>query len=303
MTGDLTTSRKARLEGGRRLHRDTVTGDTQAPLVSIVTVVRNAAKVIEQTIVSVLQQTYGNIEYIVVDGGSTDGTIDVIRKYDDKIDYWVSEPDSGISDAFNKGIKLAAGDFVGILNADDRLSPDQIANGVSALRTSEADFVFGDLLYHDEAGNIVHRINGDPAYARTIRSKMPELCHPTVLARRSAYERIGLFDTAYRYAMDYEWVLRLHINGGKGIYVKDVVGHMGLGGTSDVSYLKALREVRDIAARYGRPGWLVELEYRYRVLKGAGRRFLERHLPKGLFHRLRNVFNPRYASFDQDKRS
>jgi glycosyltransferase involved in cell wall biosynthesis len=273
------------------------------PVVSIITVVRNGERQIEETILSVLRQTFPNIEYIVIDGGSTDGTVEIIRKYSDKIAYWVSEPDNGISDAFNKGIGFATGEFIGILNADDRLSPDQIEQGVMALRKSNADFVFGDLLFHDEADRIVHRINGNPAYAKIIRRKMPELCHPTVLARRSAYERIGLFDTSYRYAMDYEWVLRLHVNGGTGLYVKDMVGHMGLGGASDVSYLRALREVRDIAVRYGRPKWLADCEYRYRVLKGGGRRFLERNLPKALFHPLRNLFNPRYTSTHKNERS
>ncbi len=265
-------------------------------LVSIVTIVRNAEHTLERTMLSVFDQTYRNVEYIVIDGGSTDRTPDIIRKYDDRIAYWVSEPDRGISDAFNKGIGKATGEFIGLLNADDRLSPDQIEQGVRALTGSDADFVFGDLLFHDEAGAIVHRINGDPDYARTIHSKMPELCHPTVLARRSAYERIGLFDTTYRYAMDYEWLLRLHASGGKGLYVPAVVGHMGIGGTSDISYRRALREVRDISVAYGRNRLAAELLYRYRIVKGAGRRLLERVLPKRLFERFRRIFNPRYSS-------
>lgn len=87
--------------------------------ISIVTVSYNAAKTIEQTIKSVINQTYSNIEYIVIDGGSTDGTVDIIRKYEDRIAYWVSEPDGGIFDAMNKGIKVATGEVVGIINSDD----------------------------------------------------------------------------------------------------------------------------------------------------------------------------------------
>ncbi len=276
-------------------HSATIRFAADKPVVSIITVVRNGVRQIEKTIVSVLRQTYGNIEYIVIDGGSTDGTIDVIRRYENKIAYWVSEPDKGISDAFNKGITAARGEFIALLNADDWMSEDQIEQGVHALQNSSADYVFGDLLFHDETGTILYRINGDPDYGRTIRSKMPELCHPTVLVRKSAYDRFGLFDTRYRYAMDYEWALRLHVRGARGKYVQQIVGHMGLGGASDASFRKAILEVRDIAVRYGRNRLVSEIEYRYRLIKGAGRRLLERALPSGLFDRLRNLFNPRYA--------
>ena len=197
------------------------------PLVSIITIVYNGIRQVEQTIASVLGQTYENIEYIVIDGGSTDGTVEIIKRYQDRIAYWVSEPDNGISDAFNKGINAATGEFVGLLNADDRMSADQVALGVQALLNSSADYIFGDLLFHDETGCILYRINGDPDYQRIIDSKMPELCHPTVLARKALYDRIGLFDTRYRYAMDYDWLLRLHRNGGRGLYVKRGGGTYG----------------------------------------------------------------------------
>jgi glycosyltransferase involved in cell wall biosynthesis len=266
------------------------------PLVTIITIVYKGINFLEAAIQSVLNQTYDNIEYIIIDGGSTDGTLDIVRKYDDRIAFWLSEPDQGISDAFNKGIASSTGEFIGLLNADDRLSSDQIELGVKALLDSSADFVFGDLLFHDGDGRVLYRINGDPAYARTIHSKMPELCHPTVLARRKAYEQIGLFDTRYRYAMDYEWFLRLHRHGGSGRYVKDLVGHMGIGGASDRSYVNALKEVRDISVRYGRNRLIAGLLYRLRMIKGAGRRILESCLPRPVFDRIRNVFNPRYFS-------
>ena len=265
------------------------------PVVSIITAVKNSASCLERTIESVLGQSYVPIEYIIIDGGSTDGTVDIIRRYEDKITSWVSEPDKGISDAFNKGICAATGEFIALLNADDWLSEDQVATGVSALQGSQADYVFGDLLLHDAGGRVLYRIKGDPDYTRIIRSKMPEVNHPTVLARKSIYDRAGLFDLGYRYAMDYEWVLRVHAQGGTGLYVPAIAGHMGLGGASDASFRKAVKEVRDIAVRYGRNRMMAEFEYRYRVIKGAGRRLLERSLPQSLFDRLRTLFNPRYA--------
>ena len=244
-------SMPTRQEGGRRTDGIYCRSDPTMPLASIITVVRNGEQTLERTMCSVFSQSYPNIEYIVIDGGSTDGTLDIIRKYDGRIAYWLSEPDHGISDAFNKGIAASTGELIGLLNADDWLSEDQIEQGVKALLVSAADFVFGDLLFHDEDGRILYRINGDAGYARIIHSKMPELCHPTVLTWKRVYDRIGLFDTNYRYAMDYEWLLRLHTGGGKGMYVKDIVGHMGIGGASDRSFLKAVKEVRDISVRYG----------------------------------------------------
>lgn len=264
-------------------------------MVSIVTVVRNGRQSLERTIRSVLDQSYRPIEYIIIDGGSTDGTIEIIRKHAHRLSHWVSEPDNGISDAFNKGIRASTGGFIALVNCDDRLSPDQIELGVRALQKCDADYVFGDLLFHDENGEVLYRINGDPDYTRIIRSKMPEVCHPTVLARRSTYDRYGLFDTRYRYAMDYEWVLRVHVQGGRGAYAPGIVGHMGLGGASDVSFRKALKEVRDISIRHGRNVAAAEVGYRLRLVKGSVRRLLERHLSQGFFDRLRRMINPRYS--------
>ena len=292
-----------RIEGGfKLLGVQPKSEERSIPHVSIITAVRNGEHSIEKTMLSVFNQSYKNIEYIIIDGGSTDGTLDIIRKYNTLIAYWVSEPDNGISDAFNKGITASTGEFIGLLNADDWLSQNQIEQGVKALRDSSADFIFGDLLFHDERGNVLYRINGDPHYARTIRSKMPELCHPTVLARKAAYERIGLFDTNYHYAMDYEWHLRLHIRGGQGIYAKEVTGNMGLGGASDTSYHKALKEVRDISIRHGKNKFLAWLLYGIRLIKGTSRRTLEKILPVPVFDRVRRMFNPLYSGIDEEGR-
>jgi glycosyltransferase involved in cell wall biosynthesis len=106
-------------EGGLRINGKYKSGTREMPLVSIITVVLNGAKYIEQTIKSILDQNYANIEYIIVDGGSTDGTLEILKRYNDKIDYWVSERDKGIYFAMNKGISFAKGELIGILNADD----------------------------------------------------------------------------------------------------------------------------------------------------------------------------------------
>jgi glycosyltransferase involved in cell wall biosynthesis len=266
------------------------------PLVSIITVVYNDQKYLEQTIQSVLNQTYKNIEYLVIDGGSTDGSLDILCRYDCRIARWISEPDHGIGDAMNKGIAASSGEIIGLLNAGDWYSADQIERGVNALIRSSADFVFGDLQFHGPDGTFKHRINGNAEYAKVINKIMPEINHPTVLVRRRVYEKIGLFDEDYQIAMDYEWFLRLHRQGGAGEYVKGLLGHMCMGGVSDVSYVKTLKEVCDIAVRYGQPKWVANVFFGCRVIRGAARRLLEAWAPEGLYQWLRKIINPQYSS-------
>lgn len=266
------------------------------PLVTVVTVVYNGKKTLETTILSVLTQSYENIEYIIIDGGSTDGTLQIIKKYEDRIAYWVSEPDRGISDAFNKGIVCSTGDMVGIINADDWMSPDQVEQGVRALLNTNADFVFGDLLFYDDQGMAVYQIKGDKEYSKVIHNNMPDLCHPSVLARRDAYDRFGLFDTIYHYAMDYEWFLRLHTQGGRGIYAKTITAHMRLAGASDRSYYHALKEVRDISIKYGKNRFAASLLYSFRIIKGTVRRIVERLFPQQAVHWFRRAVNRGFFS-------
>jgi glycosyltransferase involved in cell wall biosynthesis len=266
------------------------------PLTSIITVVYNGEKHLEQTIRSVIDQTYKNIEYLVIDGGSTDGTLDIIRRYEASIDYWVSEPDHGISDAMNKGIAASSGEIIGLLHADDWYSPDQVERGVNALIRSKADFVFGDLYFHDAWGRIHHRINGNPNYGKVIHKRMPELCHPTVLVKRTVYEKFGLFDTEYRIAMDYEWFLRVHKHGGRGEHVKGLLGHMRLGGISDTSYIRELKEVRNISVLYGQPKWAAGLRFCYRIMRTSIRRRMQDWLPACLSRLFRMAINRQYSN-------
>src|SRR5579871_1341808 len=130
--------------------RLTVAGLTASPpLVSVITVSLDAAKTIERTIRSVQDQSFASIEHIFVDGGSSDDTLAIIKRSARRQDHWISEPDKGISDAFNKGIALSRGTYVQILNADDWLSPNQIERGTSSLQHSRAEFVFGNLIFYE----------------------------------------------------------------------------------------------------------------------------------------------------------
>ncbi len=273
----------------------------ETPLLSLVTVVRNGEKTLARTIASVREQNIAALEYIIIDGGSTDRTLDIIRANTDIVSSWISEPDRGISDGFNKGISRARGKYVQLLNADDWLSPGQLAFGLETLETTGAAFVFGDLLYHDENGIPLYRVSGDPGYARSIARIMPALNHPTVMVRRAVYERHGLFDLGFRYAMDYEFMLRIHRAGCRGIYDPRMEGHMALEGASDSNAVSALRESRDIAIRHGYPPLRAKTEFCYRLLKGKVRRSLEKLLPGPASLALRHLVNRSVMSAERKR--
>jgi glycosyltransferase involved in cell wall biosynthesis len=264
-----------------------------APVVSVVTVTLNGAATLERAVRSVQQQSFPSIEQIFVDGGSSDGTVRIIRRLARAHDFWISEPDRGISDAFNKGVALARGRYVQILNADDWLSPDQIERGVAALRATGADFVFGDLIFYED-GRPTFKYTGDPYYARVIHRRMPAISHPTVLAARNCFARIGMFDLAYRNAMDYDWLARLHRAGAWGAYSREIVGHMTHAGVSNRQFKRTIMDVKAIAIAHGRSPVLASAEALGRYVKTAASQPLKRHA-RPLYRLIRQAINP---SFD-----
>lgn len=182
-----------------------------SPLISVITVVFNGATTLEHTIRSVIEQSYSNVEYIIIDGGSTDGTQDLLRKYDGDIDYWVSEKDAGIYDAMNKGIALAKGDYIGMLNSDDYFAnPLALEKIVERLKTSNTDAVFSCLDIVDPANlSRVLRKYRIPNYSEFMLriGVMPP--HPTFYCKKSIYDRAGMYRTDYRIAADFEMLVRL----------------------------------------------------------------------------------------------
>jgi len=176
-------------------------------------VVFNGAATLEYTIRSVLEQSYDNVEYLVIDGGSTDGTLDILRKYDDRIDYWLSREDAGIYDAMNNGINLSGGNYVGLLNADDYFADTRVLeNIVRAFQQQETDIVFSCLhiVDPDDTTKVLRRYRPvlfRPALMR-IGVAPP---HPTLYCKRSVYEKVGPYKTDYRVSADFEMMVRMFV--------------------------------------------------------------------------------------------
>ena len=179
--------------------------------ISIITICYNSEKFIEHTIDSVVSQDYAAKEYIVVDGASTDGTVDIIRKYEDRIDKWVSEPDRGIADAMNKGLAMASGEYVVFLHSDDYfLDENSLATAARHLDGVAEVYLF-DIFLEKDGQKKLHRPRGFNWWMNLKTG----VFHQSAVCARSLFDRIGTFDTSFRIAMDYDFFLRAYRAGAR----------------------------------------------------------------------------------------
>ncbi len=209
------------IEGGLRKKGYYKSSYPSKPLVTIITPVYNRVNFLEKAIKSVILQDYDNVEYIIIDGGSTDGTLDVIKRYDENIDYWISGPDDGMYDALNVGLQCMRGDIWGCLNSDDYYVLNSVISRV-VFSFEEIDFdcdlIFGNLVLEDK-GYFVRRklfdINRNILLSSGHSSFLP---HPTTFLTRNVFLKVGFFDTRYKYSADYDYFLKAL----KGFSVKHV---------------------------------------------------------------------------------
>ena len=196
-----------RLEGGLRTQGMFNNKSSPGkPLVTVVTVVRNGKEHIEEAIQSVLSQAYDNIEYIIVDGGSTDGTIEIIKKYDDQVAYWISEPDHGIYDAMNKGILLARGELIGLLNSDDFYEKQAIqfvVNTYSSRGSNQPVIVYGNFYILDEELGLKTDFLSNLNYRQGMT-----ICHQAMFVHKNIYLDLFLYDLTYKLAADYDFFIK-----------------------------------------------------------------------------------------------
>jgi len=216
--------------------------------ISVVTAVYNRKQTIGQALDSVLSQSYPVVESVVIDGASTDGTLDVLETYRSRVGVLISERDQGIYDALNKGIQHATGDVLGFMHADDVFQNSEVLSKIAdVFQDSSIDAVYGDLVYvqHGDITKVIRYWKSGFYDADTLRRGwMPP--HPTFYVRRSVYERLGGFDTRYRIAADYDTVLRfLAVNRIRAAYIPEVLVRMRAGGISNSSLKNILCKSRE----------------------------------------------------------
>jgi len=273
---------------GGRCKVDKSKCDSAHPLVTVFTAVKNRKSTLPKTITSVLSQSYPNIEYIVIDGASTDGTLDVLRKFDDKINLWISEPDCGTSDAFNKAISLAQGELIFWLSSDDWIGPGFIVTAVKMFLKTGVDFVFGNMvMYKNEDPVMV--CEGDKDYVKSIMTGNPCFNYPSMVIKKECFRSVGLFDMTLKYAGDYEWLLRVHQHGGKGHCENSLIVYRGVGGLGESHIVPSMLEQIRILKQYGLPKTKVlatSLYYFMRIGLGSIARLL---LPPVVYRKIRAV--------------
>jgi glycosyltransferase len=202
--------------------------------ISIITITYNSAKTVQRALESVESQTYKDIEHVIVDGASTDGTKELIETYAKQHTNvrWISEKDKGIYDALNKGIRLATGDIIGFLHSDDVFySPDSIGQIAAAFEDEKVDVVYGDLQYC-KGPKVVRRWKSNDFNPRALKyGWMPP--HPTVYVRREVYQQVGEYDEWFHISADYDMMLRIFTAGYKSKYIPEVLVSMETGGASN----------------------------------------------------------------------
>jgi len=217
--------------------------------ISIITVVYNSVNTIEQTINSVINQCDVDTEYIIIDGGSDDGTVDIIRKYENRLSFWCSEHDSGIYNAMNKGLEHASGDVIGIINSDDWYEEDAFKIVKNCFENNTIDVLYGELLTHSKEGHI----NVFERSALTSVWRIMPFGHPTVFIKKAAYSEWGCFDEKYKIVADYELILRFYFNKAKFGYVNRYLANFRDGGISSQNSMLLEDEMQEVILKYINP--------------------------------------------------
>ena len=222
-----------------------------SPKVSVITVVRNNAAMIERCVRSVLAQTYPNIEYVVIDGASDDGTLEILQGFGERIDLLVSEPDGGIYEAMNKGLAQATGAYICFLNADDSYTPEAVEASMRHILEHDLEMSYAGFVYERPDG-VVAELADEPRPwdASLLVQGMPG-GHETIFARREVYDRIGPFDTSFRLAGDYDWVIRAFRAGVRARPLFRNILTMSMGGASFNPFTERLENFRLLCREFG----------------------------------------------------
>jgi glycosyltransferase len=226
--------------------------------ISIITVVYNNEATIRQALESVLNQSYSNIEYVIIDGKSKDNTVSIIEEYKNKLGYFISEPDKGLYDAMNKGIQAATGDVIGILNSDDLYQDSNVLSDVINQFNSDIDLdiVYGNLVYvkKEEVDLVVRNWKSKDYYAKFFDDgNVPP--HPSLFLKKEVYQKAGLFDLEYKLAADYEFMFRVFKKFNfKSKYINRLIVKMRLGGETNKSIQNIINQNKEILKAWKQNG-------------------------------------------------
>lgn len=232
--------------------------------ISIITICRNAETTIEQAIQSVINQNYDDFEYIIIDGDSSDSTKDIIEKYREHIHIFISEKDQGISDAFNKGIRQATGDVIGILNADDVMLQGTLSIVAKEMK-EKTDVLFGHVKSFIEVDKIPPSKYISDQKEVNLSALRYEMCisHPATFIRRAAYEKYGLYDLSYKNSMDRELLLRMYVGNAVFQHTPYLFTLFRAGGVTDKAFRRSIEESYSISVKYGGlkwKAWLIKIK-------------------------------------------
>ena len=259
-----------KIDGGLRKKNIFKSNKKNQPLITIVTAVFNGEKYLEESILSLHKQLYGNYEHIIIDGGSTDGTIDIIKKYEDKIDYWCTEKDKGIYDAFNKGMKLASGEYLGFLNSDDIYSDHALKILTKYIeKYPEKDFFFGAVKKHWGIlyGYKPYKIHWSWGFYSS---------HSTgFFIKTNSAKKVGLYNLKYKYSADYDYFFRMIVKKKlKGIGTKknEIFGTFRRGGySSTIKFIDHFMEEIGIRLDNGQNRILILIIFIYKYIKNISK--------------------------------
>lgn len=260
----LTADNVATVHGGLRLLDNNKLNKDDKPLITVITVVYNGADFIEETIKSVITQDYTNIEYIIVDGGSTDGTLDIIRKYDNVIDYWISEKDGGVYDAMNKAQLLSTGQFLNFMNAGDVFFSENVVSLVVDEISDKVSIIYGDAVVTDGCNSFFIKAKN---FTRTnlFFWSTRTVCHQSIFVRRTIFSNYNL---NYKLKAELDWYFEILKNNTSSVYINTSICVYALGGLSD--RLFKLEMVETIKVLFSRNPFLLCIHlpvFTYKVLR------------------------------------